>query len=143
MDDFRVNGRIMPLFVEHAGKKVRNYEDPRMWDENALAHKLRACADTGFVCEGNHLLRYPSIAALADTERYYIDIPFEVSLARRKTRNRGTAPDWSFALIGKMMTKVIVEPQKDWPRVRVIDGQLTTDEIVAGIVTPAEAFARR
>lgn len=104
MDDFRMKGiRSSLITVEHKGRQVRTYEDPQLWDAHAILHKLRACynAGVGFVAEGNHLLIYHQIAELPGTEKYYIDVPFSVSVARRKTRHRNSESDDSFKLIGE------------------------------------------
>lgn len=137
MDSFRAKGLRKQFHVEHAGEKVRNYEDPRMWDGHALACKLRACvqAGSGFVCEGNHLLQYPEIAELSQRAAvFYVDVPFSVSVERRRQRNRGTAADWSFALIGEAMTKKFVEPQKSAHGLVILDGTKPTADLVAAIV---------
>lgn len=141
MDDYRTKLMRSPQYVMHDGEKVRNYESIDNWDANAIQCKLRALCQNGmgFVAEGNHLLQYPAIAAIPDTERYYIDVPFAVSLARRKTRNRGIAPDWSFQKIGERMTAEIVAPQKAFPGVRVLDGTLPASEIARMILQPVAA----
>ncbi len=137
MDNYRAKSCRGGEYVTHAGKQVRNYEAVSNWDGHAIACKLRALIqnDQGFVAEGNHLLAYPAIAALPGIETFYLEVPFAVSLARRKTRNRGTAPDWSFALIGREQTTLIVEPQKNRPDIVVIDGTYPTPEIVALILS--------
>jgi len=136
MDDYRQRGMY---FVQHEGRKVRNYEDPRGWDANAIMCKLRVLCNVGqgFVAEGNHLLRYPDIAAIPEIETYYIDLSFATCLSRRKTRNRGTEPDWSFAQIGRRMTCEIVYPQRDVPGIRILDGTLPTAELARRILQPA------
>lgn len=133
MDAFRCKRM---LFVTHEGRQVRNFEDPRMWDDNALACKLRALINSnqGFVAEGLHLLRYPAIAAIPQTERWYLDIPHELALARRKTRHRNLPSDESFAIIGREQTRIHVEPQKDIPDVRVIDGTMPVADVVGAIL---------
>jgi shikimate kinase len=137
MDSFRAKGLRKQFHVEHGGEKVRNYEDPRMWDGHALACKLRACvqAGSGFVCEGNHLLQYPEIAELSQRAAvFYVDVPFSVSVARRKQRNRGTAADWAFAIIGEEMTKWFVEPQKSAHGLVILDGTKPSADLVAAIL---------
>jgi hypothetical protein len=135
MDEFRAKGMF---YVQHAGKNVRNFEDPKLWDKNALSHKLRAAFAKGFVCEGNHLLVYPQIAEL-NCERFYLDCDFATSLARRKTRNRGTAPDWSFAIVGESQTALHVTPQKTMPGVRVLDATRPAAELVGEILGAVHA----
>lgn len=138
MDAFRAKGLRLQFFVEHAGQKVRNYEDPRMWDPNAIACKLRAviAAGGGFVAEGNHLLRYPEIAGIPHVECFYIDVPHAVSLARRKTRHRYLPADESFALIGEEQTKIQVEPQRHFPGVRVLNGTRPPANVAADVLQP-------
>lgn len=125
MDDFRAKGLKRRPFVAHAGQQVRCYEDPMLWDVNALGQKIQRAIQqgSGFVAEGNHLLGYPVFAEMTG-ERYYVDVDFQTSLARRKTRNRGTAADWSFALIGEQQTALHVCPQKKLPGCVVLDGTL-------------------
>lgn len=143
MDNFRAHGYSKVFTVEHKGRKIRNYEDPRMWDENAIACKLRWSVETGagFIAEGNHLLMYPAIAALPGVERFYLDVPHAVSLARRRTRHRYLPADESFRLIGEAQTARHVAPQKHLPGVRVLDGtrepSVTLAEILGLVpVTP-------
>ncbi len=133
MDNFRARGLKKKFMVG----SVRNFEDPRMWDGHALACKLRACtqAGAGFVCEGNHLLQYPEIAELSQRAAvFYIDVPFSVSVERRRQRNRGTAADWSFSLIGEAMTKKFVEPQKSAHGLVILDGTKPPADSVAAIL---------
>lgn len=128
MDHFRAKPKGAQYYVDHRGRKVRNYEDPRCWDGNAIACKLRACiqAGTGFVAEGLHLLAYPAIAALPITERYYLDVPHRVSVGRRKTRHRFLPADESFVLIGEAQTALHVTPQLAMPDVIRLDGTAST-----------------
>lgn len=128
MDDYRAKRKAAQYFVEHHGRQVRNYEDVRMWDGNAIACKLRACiqAGSGFVAEGLHLLAYPEIAALPIAERYYLDVPHRISVARRKTRHRFLPADESFVLIGEQQTALHVAPQLALPDVIRLDGTAST-----------------
>lgn len=127
MDDFRckMTHGCAPK-VLHGKENIRTYEDPACWDGNAISCKLRALAPTGFVAEGNHLLMYPQIAAIENTERYYIDVPFSVSVERRKTRHRYLPADVSFNLIGKQETDRVVAPQLTMRGVIRLDGLLST-----------------
>lgn len=143
MDEYRVRSNRTPIMTEVAGRKVRNYEHPHYWDSNSVACKLRACiqAGAGFIAEGNHLLTYPAIAALAADESngielYYLDVPFAVSLERRTHRNRGTLADQAFAIIGEQETAKWVTPQKAIPGVRVLDGTALTTDTTATILQP-------
>ena len=136
MDDFRSRGVLRKFFVEHPSGRVRNYEDPRMWDGNAIACKLRAFARTGsgFVAEGNHLLYYPEIRTIPETELYYIDVPFEVSLARRKTRHRYLPADESYLLIGASETARWVSPQLAARGIVRLDGTESTHNTAQAII---------
>lgn len=130
MDDFRVRNlrrRLLPL-VEHAGQKIRTYEDPIFWDGHAIGCKLRALVQSGsgFVAEGNHLLHYPDVRAIPDTELYYLDVPFKVSVDRRKTRHRYSPADESFALIGEQETQRWVAPQLACRGIIRLDGTAHT-----------------
>lgn len=130
MDDFRVRshrGRSIP-FVDHDGQKIRTYEDPMFWDGHAIGCKLRALvqAGSGFVAEGNHLLYYPEVRAIADTELYYLDVPFKVSVERRQTRHRHSPADESFALIGEHETQRWVAPQLAARGIIRLDGTAST-----------------
>jgi shikimate kinase len=123
MDDFRAKRRAA-ILVAHGKEEVRTFEDPRLWDGNAIACKLRAliAQRSGFVAEGNHLLYYPEIRSLPDLELYYLDVPFQVSVARRRTRHRFSLADESFALIGESETARWVKPQTAARGIRVLDG---------------------
>ncbi len=136
MDDFRI--KMRSLYVLHRSQRVRTFESPELWDSNAISYKLRACirANSGFVVEGNHLLHYPAVASIADSERFYLDVPFKVSLARRKTRHRYLAADESFALIGEGETARYVWPQQALPGVMVLDGTKPVANIVSAILFP-------
>lgn len=138
MDDFRVKMVRNAPTVEVGGRKIRSYENPVAWDANAIWFKAQACIKSGmgFVIEGNHLLQYPRIAEIPDTERVYLDCDFATSIARRKQRNRGTAADESFAIIGEGETARWVVPQKAMPGVRVLDATRPTAELLAEIVSP-------
>lgn len=136
MDDFRIRGIRHPPYVMVDGKQIRTYEDPRLWDGHAVACKLMALisAGNGFVAEGNHLLHYAPIAALPDTEHYYLDVPFGVSLDRRKTRHRYLPADESFALIGESETARWIAPQLSHPGIIRLDGLLHPEANAANIV---------
>ncbi len=136
MDDYRAKPKSAQYFVEHRGQRVRNYEDVRCWDANAIACRLRASiqAGTGFVAEGLHLLAYPAVAALPITERYYLDVPHRVSVARRKTRHRFLPADESFVLIGEQQTALNVAPQLALLDVIRLDGTASTYVIGSSII---------
>ncbi len=132
MDNFRTRGvRTTKYFVQHNGERVRNFEHPDLWDGNVIAFKLQALirSGQGFVVEGNHLLHYPAIAAIEATERYYLHVDHAVSVKRRETRHRYSPADESFIRIGQSQTACWVEPQKQLPRVVVIDGSRGTGEL--------------
>lgn len=144
MDDFRIKAHRNQPRVKTKWGLVRSYEDPTMWDGHAIACKLRALvhSGSGFVVEGNHLLRYPEITALAMLcypVSFYIDVPFRVSLSRRKARHRHMMADESFALIGESETDRWVVPQKKMPGVTVIDGTMDAAAVVAAILQPLVA----
>jgi hypothetical protein len=136
MDDYRAKPKSAQYFVEHRKKRVRNFEDPRCWDGNALACILRALiqGDLGFVAEGLHLLAYPEIAALPVTERYYLDVPHRISVDRRKTRHRYLPADESFVLIGEEQTALNVAPQLALPDVIRLDGTASTYVLGSSII---------
>lgn len=139
MDDFRARKSNKTWkYVTVAGRHVRNFEDPSNWDCNAIAGRLLGLTrqNRGFVVEGNHLLQYPEIAALTETERYYLDVSFDVSISRRTTRHRFLPADESFVLIGRSETRRWVEPQKDMPGIRVLDGLAPIQDTVRAIVQP-------
>lgn len=71
------------------------------------------------------------------TERFYIDLPFNECVLRRKTRHRYQPADESFILIGEQQTAEIVAPQKLMPDVQVIDGTLDPRIVVQQILTPS------
>lgn len=128
MDDFRIRKSNKVLFTARAGaQEVRSWENPGCWDGNAISSKLRAAHQlgVGYVAEGNHLLMYPGIAAL-DAERYYLHVPFKVSLERRRTRHRFLPADESFKLIGVQETARWVAPQQLLPGVVILDGTAHT-----------------
>lgn len=136
MDDFRIRKSNKVLFTARAGtQEVRSWENPGCWDGNAISSKLRAAHQlgVGYVAEGNHLLMYSGIAAL-DAERYYLHVPFKVSLQRRKTRHRFLPADESFKLIGESETLRWVAPQQDLPNVVLVDGDNPTYTLVQQIL---------
>ncbi len=142
MDDFRARGmRATRFMVWHGNEKIRNYEHPDLWDGRALAMKLEAliASGLGFVVEGNHLLHYPEIASLAPScELFYIHVDHKTSVARRETRHRYSPADESFVKIGEAETARWVEPQKQFPKICVLDGTRSIGSIVMSIlgVTP-------
>ena len=124
MDDFRTRGRRTAPMIDVGDATIRTYEDPCLWDGNAIACKLTAFvrAGVGFVAEGNHLLYYPAIRALPRLELFYLDVPFAVSVARRKARHRGVPSDFSFAQIGERETERWVKPQLAARGMVLLDG---------------------
>lgn len=136
LDDFRIRGCKKHHYVEHEGKQIRSYLHPGCYDQNAIACKLMALvyAGSGFVAEGNHLLQYVQIAAIPEAERYYIDIPFGVSLDRRKSAHKALPWDESFAIIGDMETAQWVSPQLKMPGVVRLDGRSAPEFTAAQIL---------
>jgi cytidylate kinase len=110
MDDFRIKGRLSVRLP--SGDNVRTFEHPALWDADRLAIRLFDCLETanGFVAEGNHLLHYAIVRAIPDTLRFYIDVPFEVSLQRRSTRGATPHPTIHSPSLGQL------RPPATWPR---------------------------
>lgn len=144
LDEFRARGKRNAPYLAVGGLRVRNFEHPDNWDGNALSFKMLACVRNhgGFVAEGNHLLVYPNVASIAETERFYLDVPFKVSLERRKSRHRYLPADESFALIGEDQTRLWVWPQQALPGITILDGTKPVIETVAAILTPKSRLVR-
>lgn len=140
MDDFRTRGVRSTKYWIAAGKeKIRNFEHPDLWDGRAIAMKLEALirAGNGFVIEGNHLLHYPQIAALAPRcDLFYLHVDHAMSVARRRTRHRYSPADESFIQIGEVETARWVVPQKLFPGIHVIDGTRSTGRLADRILNP-------
>lgn len=136
MDDFRAKSYPKQQFpyVWIKGQRIRNYESPTCWDPVAISSKLRTMSQRGegWIAEGNHLLVYPAVAEL-ESERYYLDVPFEVSLERRKSRHRFSPADESFAAIGREQTQLWVAPQRLLPGVVTFDGRRPTEWLAGQI----------
>lgn len=130
LDDFR---RRAIRMVEYQGARVRSYEHADCWDGLAFAAAL-ASFHGPFVAEGVCPLIYRQVLDWVDADRFYIDVPFSVSLARRMQRNRHKPSDEAFALIGESETKRWVEPQKTLPGVRVLDGTLSPSELIPALI---------
>jgi len=86
MDDFRQSGRFICSLPDSTD--VRSFENPGLWDADRIAIRCFNAVESNdaFVAEGNHLLVYDIIRRIPDTLRYYLDVPFEVSLKRRSDR---------------------------------------------------------
>lgn len=136
LDDFVIRGARKHQYVEHEGHQIRSYLNPACWDSNAFGCKLSALqfAGSGFVAEGNHLLHYPQIVAIPNTERYYLDVPFGTSLDRRKCRHKFLPADESFAIIGEEETARWVSPQLKAPGVVRLDGRASPEFTAAQII---------
>lgn len=139
MDNFRARKLRYPT-VKVGDHEIRTYESPECLDSNAITCKLKALLLTrgGFVAEGNHLLAYPVIATIPGLECYYLDVPFAVSLERRKTRHCFLPADESFALIGEQETARHVVPQLQRPGIVRLDGTLPPEQSVGAILSTVE-----
>lgn len=141
MDDFRAKSYLHGQFPQVG--RIRNYEHPDCWDPVAISSKLRTMSrrGEGWIAEGNHLLHYPAVAEL-ESERYYLDVSFEVSLERRKSRHRFSPADESFVAIGREQTQLWVAPQKLLPGVVTFDGRRTTEWLANQILWVAGETVR-
>lgn len=119
-------------FVKTASGLVRNYEDPRSYDGDEVARLARA-HPSGAVLEGFCLLAYPSVMSLPGL-RFYLDVPFDVCVERRRARRPQRRSDASFFLIGRDETARHVESQKHLPGVVVINGMLPISTILAQVL---------
>lgn len=124
LDDFR---RRVKRFV--TGTDVRNYEHPDCWDGRTFAEALATCTGP-FIAEGVCPLHYREVLEWVDADRFYMDVPFAVCLARRKARGRHGPSDTAFAMFGEGETREWVEPQRAVAGVRILDGTLPTMELV-------------
>ena len=136
LDDFIIRGSRKHHYVDHEGHQIRSYQNPACWDFHAFGCKLSALlyAGSGFVAEGNHLLHYPQVAAIPETERYYIDVPYGVSLDRRKSGHKFLPADESFAIIGEEETARWVAPQLKMPGVIRLDGRASCEFTAAKVI---------
>lgn len=132
MDGFRVSGRR--YFVDVAGREVRTFEHPQLWNERRIGFALTEELDRGFVAEGNHLLRYPEIASIPNLQCFYLDLPWESVIARRRDRARMNAADESFILVGELETAKYVLPQKDHPGIRILDARKSAPDLMREII---------
>lgn len=125
LDSFFLRGAPR-RYVETGAGPVRSFEYPSQYDGAALA--AAASKHGSFIIEGFALLTYPEITALAPLA-LYVDVPFEVCLARRLRRTPHRRSDESFAIIGREETARWVAPQRLLPSVRVLDGHTSPDKL--------------
>jgi uridine kinase len=126
---FRANPK---LFVAGPQGPVRTYERPGAYDGAALAAEVRR-ASGAVIVEGFCLLTYPEVLALGGT-RFYLDLPFDLCLARRLARRPQRPSDRSFAVVGRAETEAFVVPQMRLPGVRILDARHPPPALAAAIL---------
>ena len=125
-DHFRRRPKIM---VAGPNGPVRTYERPELYDGAALA----ATAGQGpAILEGFCLFAYPEVLALSP-HRFYLDLPFELSRARRAARIPLRRSDQSYQLIGRQEYEAFVASQRQIAGVRILDAQQPPELLAAAI----------
>lgn len=120
------------VFVDTNGGPVRTFERPELYDAARLARHVAAVPGP-VVTEGFCLLGYPEFRE-QDALRVYVDVPFDICLARRLARRPIRPSDQSFRIIGRSESAAFVEPQRKVPGVVVLDGRNSTDELVCAVL---------
>lgn len=126
LDSFRSRTK---RYVQINGVEWRDYENPDCWHGRAFAQML-ATQQGPFIAEGTCLFRYREVIDWLDADRYYVDVPFAVSLERRRARARNKQADETFAATGENGLIRWVEPQKLIPYMRILDGLMPTAELL-------------
>lgn len=133
IDDYRRRGirRMVPC----NGELVRTFEHPDHWNGLGLALRLKALdrLQQPWIAEGVLLWHFAPIATIP-ARRFYIDVPFEVCVARRQFRARHPVSDRSFALVGRAETDRWVRPQRDSGAI-VLDGTRAAGALAEDIVS--------
>ncbi len=128
LDDYWRRGMV--LFTDFDGQKVRTFEHPKLYDGDRMRRDLAGLP--GFIADGFCLLQFPLIRDMTASQ-YYIDLPFEVSRARREARKPARPSDRSFMRIGRQETERWVLPQRELSGVTVLDGMLPPERLVQAI----------
>ncbi len=133
IDDYRRRG--VRRMVQCNGELVRTFEHPDHWNGLGLSLRLNALdrLKVPWVAEGVLLWHYAFVAALP-ARRFFVDVPFEVCVARRRQRARHSESDRSFALVGAAETERWVHPQRDCGAI-VLDGTQSPESLAAEIVS--------
>ncbi|WP_415907094.1 hypothetical protein [Oleiharenicola sp. Vm1] len=130
MDEHFIRGKRVVVGTPRG--PVRTFERPELYNGSRLAIAL-GNRTIGTVAEGFCLFVYPLIAEL-EARRFYLDVPFDICLARREARRPRRPSDASFALIGEQENAAFVLPQRDLAGVEVLDGMRPVDELVAEVL---------
>lgn len=109
--------------VDHGGKQYRAYEHPDCWHGRAFAGML-ATQSGPWIAEGTCLFQYREVLEWLDAARFFVEVPFQVCLARRLKRGRHGPSDEAFAAIGEAETLRWIEPQRKVAGVHILDGTL-------------------
>jgi len=136
---------------------VRTLERPQFYDGNKLADVVRHLQTDGkytfteyrhsdkswverteiakefLILEGFLLFQYPELQRVCDL-KFYIDLPWDESVRRRKARNRGDKSDEWFYQIGESESALFVVPQKKMPRAIVLDGMKSAQQLANDII---------
>jgi uridine kinase len=137
LDDYYISGK--KCFIDTPRGALRTYDRPELYDFARLCTDITA-ASSGVVVEGFILFCSPQILALPAT-RYYLDVPFDVCLARRLARKPHRPSDRIFQVIGEQENASFVMPQRDLPGVTVLDGMQATDSLLPFVLSSISARA--
>lgn len=141
LDDYYV--RHDPLYVfGKDGEPYRTYERPFMYSGDKLMYdvykdclaKMMPPGTWYTVIEGFIALQYKSVQQFPGI-KVYLDVPFEVSVQRRKIRGRQDESDITYEMIGDQEIRKFVEPQKYMDGVHVLDATRPYNELLADIST--------
>ncbi|MFH1290668.1 MAG: hypothetical protein ABIH92_04640 [Nanoarchaeota archaeon] len=145
------------IYVEHQGEKIKTFERPELYDGKRLAETIKKIKLSGeatfswlnfetheyekkkltekdyLIVEGFLLFCYPEIVEEIDY-KFYLDLPGEVVIERRKKRLRHKSSDETFFKIGMQEYEKFGLRQKDVKGINVIDGLKSVDEICEEIL---------
>lgn len=120
------------IFVETPGGRIRTFERPELYDAGRMARDV-AAVNGAVVAEGFCLLGYGEFRA-QNAVRVFVDLSFDICLARRLARRPVRPSDKSFRVIGESESATFVEPQRDIPGVVVLDGRRPTSELLRAVL---------
>lgn len=139
LDDYYIHHD--PIYiVGKDGEPYRTYERPFMYDGDKMmmdVHKdcmakMMSPGTWYTVIEGFVALHYKAVRQFPAI-KVYLDIPFDLSVERRKTRNRGDLSDLSYEMSGEQEYKEFILPQKHMDDVHVLDGTKPINELLVEI----------
>lgn len=143
LDEFWIKRK--KIYVSHKGEKIRTYDNPDLYDAKRMSGYIIELRGKGFVkgtkmnlkiheleefsmkakpyliIEGFYVFTYHKLFDMFDL-KFYIDIPENEILKRRKHRPLPSHVDESFMKIGLSEYKKFGSKQKDLPGVIILDG---------------------